>query len=63
MSDSSRQRRLILAVLAVAGMFLLSGLRVDASATVQSVVSAKLEHIVAQIASLTGRLAQSGAMI
>jgi hypothetical protein len=59
-SDPGRDKRLILFVLIVAGIFILSGLKVDRTATVSSVVSARLEHVVNQIAAVTGRLAQSG---
>jgi hypothetical protein len=59
LSNPRRQRRLILAILAVAGIFLLSGLKVNRSTTVSTLVGAQLEQIVTQIATITSRLAQN----
>ena len=57
MHDKSRTKRLLLACGAIAGLFLLSGLKVNATTTVQAVVSARLDQIVAEIATMTSHLA------
>jgi hypothetical protein len=57
MHNKSRIRRLLLACGAIAGLFLLSGLKVNPTTTVQAVVSARLDQIVAGIAGMTSHLA------
>jgi hypothetical protein len=61
MQNKSRTKRLILACVVVAGLFLLSGLKVNPTTTVQAVVSARLDRIVAGIAGMTSHLAAPGA--
>jgi hypothetical protein len=60
MQNKSRAKRLVLACGAIAGLFLLSGLKVNPTTTVQAVVSARLDQIAAEIATMTAHLAEPG---